>query len=227
MRYVFEFLEKTSSINFRHDAAFRSELFLLYCLHGGFENDMFLESGLSSGYSTEILLSLIDEPYSGVDSDDGCKASQIPNDNFTFVHGDGCERLEEVIELNLNKNISVFIDGPKNKEAISLKDKILSNYKNVPFVALHDTSPHFGFDKLENYDTLRVFESSENSEYNFKYYNLLNKLPEGQIDVFNFKNHEVGDSKPWHSQLHGTYAECYPTGPGISIYSNHEVSFEL
>ena len=196
---------------------------------------MFLESGLAQGYSTKILLSLIGEAYVGIDNVSDCGASKITDNNFTFVHGDSNVLLEEVASRNSHKKISVFIDGPKGEKAIALKDRILKNNKNVDFVGVHDTSSHFGFDNLNNHDALRVFESSQNSEYNFKYYNILNKSTSGKKDIFNFKNHGVGNGNSLAHLPFGTspvfnpktYAEHYPTGPGIAIYSNHEINFEL
>jgi len=218
-KYVPSFLEKTKGIHYAQQGAFKSELFLLYCLHKEFENDMFIESGLCNGFSTQILLSLIKDPYVGIDSDKrwrGREKSEIKTaKDFTFQHGNSIQHLPQTILRNPNKQISVFIDGPKNTAAMQLKDKILS-YTNVSFVAVHDT-----YDGLVNQNKLRIFESSSNKKYNAKYFELLNRAQGNEADIFSLVNSERASCRTV------SYAKCYPNGPGISIYSKHDVKFEL
>jgi len=180
---------------------------------------MFIESGLCNGFSTQILLSLIKDPYIGIDRDrfwKGRGKSEIKTaENFTFKHGNSVEHLPQIVKSHENQRISVFIDGPKNRAAIQLKDKILS-YGNVSFVAVHDT-----YDGLSGEKKSRIFESSNNKKYNTQYFKLLNSAQVSEADIFSLMNSARASCR------NKTYAECYPNGPGISIYSNHDVKFEL
>jgi len=209
------FLEETRGIPFEQMGIFKSEAFVLYCLHKEFKNNLFLESGLYEGFSTRLLLKLITDPYVGIDIDSPRSGiSQIENENFTFRQACSIKLLPQLINGHSNKNISVFIDGPKSYLANELKNDILKNFNNVPFVALHDT-----YDGLENMNELRVFESKSNSEFNAKYFKLLNRGQDGETDIFNLKNIIINPEE--------TYAQTYPSGPGISIYSKHNVKFKL
>jgi hypothetical protein len=221
-KYLSEFIERTKDIAFEQEGAFKSELFLLYSLHRGFESSLFVESGLQNGFSTRVLLSLINETYYGVDAQQHCRAADeigegktYPYPNFLFQCGNAFDHVEKFIKQAPDKNVSVFIDGPKGREAIRLKNQILNHNQNVAFVGLHDT-----YDGLQSEDHLRFFESSGNEEYNKKYYNLLNKSADGVMDVFGLINNASHCSgKP--------YSDCYPSGPGISLYSNRDVHIEL
>ena len=86
----------------------------------------------------------------------------------------------KIVKSHENQRISVFIDGPKNRAAIQLKDKILS-YGNVSFVAVHDT-----YDGLSGEKKSRIFESSSNKKYNTQYFKLLNSAQVSEADYFFF-----------------------------------------
>lgn len=215
-KYVYEFLKKTKGIPFVQMGAFKSELFLLYCLHKEFKNNLFLESGLHEGFSTRLLLKLITDPYIGIDRQNPpCSASQIKNKNFTFHQGCGIKLLPKIISFESDKSISVFIDGPKSQLAHRLKEDILKKFDHVPFVAIHDT-----YDGLEDANELRIFESKRNTKFNAKYFELLNRAQDGETDIFGLNNIIIKTEKK-------TYAKTYPSGPGISIYSKHDVKFKL
>jgi hypothetical protein len=208
--YITEFLDKTKTINYRQNGAFKSELFVIYCLHKYFGSQSFLESGLDSGMSTSTLLELIDCEYVGIDLVPNCGASKIEKPNFRFIHGDGYQYLINSVTNNKETKYSIFVDGPKGETAISLKNQLLLN-DNVMFVALHDT-----YDGLENEHTDRIFETRSNQLYSKKYFDVLNQRDSNDIvTIYNLEN--IGNFI--------SYYECYPTGPGVSIYSKNNVNF--
>lgn len=207
--YLEEFLEKCCNINYDHNGAFNSELFIIFALHRAFKSSLFIESGLDNGVSTNKLLEITDCDYIGIDVNRNCKASIIQKQNFNFICGDSNILLFEQVNNNMNRNISIFIDGPKSTNAIELKNKLLNN-ENVMFVALHDT-----YDGLENEHDNRIFETKNNVEYYEKYYDKLNKI-DGVVNIFNLF---VNSDK--------TYASIYPTGPGLSVYSKEKIKFKI
>ena len=214
-KHVSRFLEETRGIPFEHHGVYKSELFILYCLHKEFKDDLFLESGLYEGFSTRLLLRLITDPYIGIDIDiPSFHISQIKNKNFTFRQACGIKLLPQLISEHSDKSISILIDGPKSDLANRLKNDILKDFNNVSFVALHDT-----YDGLENANELRIFESKNNPEFNAKYFELLNRAQDGETDIFSLRNIIINPDL--------TYAQTYPSGPGISIYSKHNMEFKL
>lgn len=205
------FVEKLSNMNYLENSMFNSEIYLLYSIAKQMKLNMVIESGLDNGGSTEKLLNLIEFQYIGIDINPNCSfisSNRYKNySNFEFNNGNSIEILPTLVEKNKDKNILIIIDGPKSREAIELKNKLL-NYDHVKIIAVHDT-----YDGLENENIDRVFETINNTEYNNKYYKLLNNL--GNITVFNKKNNDSSR----------TYFEHYPTGPGISIYSKLNMQF--
>lgn len=212
-QYVNLFLKKTSHINYRENGAFKSELFLIYALHKFFNSNRFVESGLDYGMSTKTLLELIDCDYLGIDLNPNCVASKIDRNNFRFLNIDANIFLENEIKEKTENKYSIFLDGPKGKEAADLKEKLLT-YDNVMFVAIHDS-----YDGgLLNFTENRVFESMTNEVYNKKYFNLLNqRYVENVQTIFTLKN----------NNSENTYFDCYPSGPGISIYSKKIINFKI
>ena len=123
--YITEYIKKTRDIEYKHNGAFKSEIFILYALHKLFNCNLFIESGLDNGVSTETLLSLIDCEYLGIDLNENCFASKIDKLNFKFYSGDSTKIIQDHILNNQDSKISIFIDGPKNLQAIELKNKLL------------------------------------------------------------------------------------------------------
>lgn len=208
--YIDDFLLKTKTINYKENGAFKSELFVIHCLHKIFNSDIFLESGLDNGMSTSTLLELVDCKYIGIDVVSDCGASKIIKPNFEFINGDGYQYITDYVNNNKEFKYSIFIDGPKGGLSITMKNILLNN-DNVMFVALHDT-----YDGLENENDKRIFETKSNQPYNEKYFDILNQRnDDGVISIFNLKNSEKSIS----------YFDSYPTGPGLSVYSNKNINF--
>jgi hypothetical protein len=207
-KYLNEFTEKVSWMNYEDNGMFNSEIFLLYVLYKEINCNMVIESGIDNGVSTKRLLNLIEDDYVGIDINQNCNGSNLINKNFKFLYGDSNKLINEIIENN-NKNIFVIIDGPKGQIASRLKDELLENDK-IKIVAIHDT-----YDGLENENHLRVFESKNNERYNKKYFKLLNDNSE--ISIFNKLNYPVENNL--------TYSQTFPDGPGISVYSKLNFNF--
>jgi len=190
---------------------FNSEIFMLYVLYYELYCDLFIESGIDNGISTERFLKFVDVEYLGMDLNDGCYGRHVNKDNFTFTSLDSKEFIPKFIEHRKNRNIVIMIDGPKNKEAIDLKNKLLEN-TDVKIVAVHDT-----YDGLDYEDYLRIFETKNNKEYYEKYFDILNLHTRDDIKtIFNLRNY---DGK--------FYNQTYPCGPGVSIYSKLDINFIL
>lgn len=190
---------------------FNNEVFIVYALYKELQCDMFIESGISNGVSTERFLKFINDEYIGIDWDPNCYGAKVNLKNFYFTSADSRFLINKLINHRKNKNIFIMIDGPKGPDAIIMKNQFLEN-DNVKIVAIHDT-----YDGLENEDYLRIFETKNNFDYNKKYFDFLNLKNNNNIDtVYNFLN------------VNGQYfSETFPSGPGISIYSKMEINFKL
>lgn len=208
---VDEFLSKISHLDYRDNGMFNSEIYMIYTLYKELNCDLFIESGIDNGVSTEKFLHLINDEYIGIDINQHCYGSKVKMPNFNFICGNSINIIKNIVE-NKQNNIFIVIDGPKSKQAIQLKNELLENEK-VKIVAIHDT-----YDGLEDDHHLRVFETKNNFEFSKKYFDELNmKTIIDKTTIFNKKN----------NQLSKTYYECYPTGPGLSVYSKLDLNFIL
>lgn len=207
-KYLNEFIEKVSWMDYEDNGMFNSEIFLLYVLYKEMNCNMIIESGIDNGVSTKRLLNLIEDDYVGIDINQNSAGANFNNTNFKFLCGDSTTLINNIIDNN-NKNIFVIIDGPKGHIASNLKNKLLENDK-IKIVAIHDT-----YDGLEHDNHLRVFESKGNEGYNKKYFKLLND--NSKISIFNKINHPI--------EYNLTYAQIFPNGPGMSVYSKLNLNF--
>jgi hypothetical protein len=210
-KYIQEFVNGIKNFNYKDNGMFNNEIYIVYLLYKELNCDLFVESGIDNGVSTEKFLHLIDDEYIGIDINQHCYGSKVKKNNFQFICGNSMNILKNIVNEK-NKNIFAMIDGPKNHDAIKLKNELLDNDK-VKIVALHDT-----YDGLENEDYLRVFETKNNSEYSKKYFDILNFRDKNDIVTIYNKNIDA---------LGKTYYTIYPTGPGVSIYSKEKLNFIL
>lgn len=210
-KYVNDFYELIKDIPYNHSGMFNNEVFMIYTLYKELNCNMFIESGIDNGVSTQRFLKFVQDEYVGLDWNSKCYGSRVNQENFTFTCADSTTIIPKLIESRKEKNILVMIDGPKGMQAANLKNSLLE-YDNVKVVALHDT-----YDGLENENHLRIFETKNNQNYFEKYFNLLNLNGNNEINtIFNLKN------------TNGlTYHGTFPTGPGVSIYSKLNLNFIL
>lgn len=210
-KQVANFYELIKDLPYKHNGMFNSEIFIVYALYKELSCNMFIESGLDNGVSTERFLKFITDEYVGIDMVSNCYGNKINLSNFTFSCADSITVIPDIVKNKKTKNIFVMIDGPKGPDAVSLKNKLLE-YNNVPVVAIHDT-----YDRLEDEHHLRIFETKNNVEYYKKYFDYLNLKENKNIStIYNLIN---CDGLP--------YSGSFPAGPGISIYSKLDIKFTL
>lgn len=110
--------------------------------------DFIFESGTASGISTRLWAeifpdikivtvdNLLWEKKVGLDLSKDRELFKNYS-NIEFVVGDSRKIFEGILDKNIDKRIAVFLDGPKDKPAIRLAEKLLDR-KNVSFVAIDD-----------------------------------------------------------------------------------------
>lgn len=106
-----------------------------------FDVDMVLESGVYEGRSTEVwaryggpsrLVIAVDREIRP-----DARARLEPYPHLHLVEGDSNCKLSEIVAMNRDRCIGVFIDGPKGPAAIRLGRSLLET-PCVKFVGLHD-----------------------------------------------------------------------------------------
>lgn len=196
-KYLNEFVNTTNVIPYLDNGIFDSELFLIYSLYNELNCKLIIESGICYGYSTRILLSSLKTKHYGVELSNEfiCYGKSLEKEysNFTFYNGNSFDIIPKILEENKNQKVFINIDGPKNDDAVKLKN-ILLKYKNVGAVSIHD---------YEDKNTDFIFSTKNNTEFNKKYFDILNEKQKN-------KKHSV--------YTNNSYAEIYPTGPGLTVY---------
>jgi hypothetical protein len=111
------------------------------CAIGDMRNiDMFIESGIYNGRSTQIWAKYFDSiPVIAIDIVLREETIKRLNEykNIKLLEGDGVELVRKTINNNPSKRIGVFLDGPKSMAAIALARKIIK-HDAVKYVAMHD-----------------------------------------------------------------------------------------
>jgi len=109
-----------------------------------FEVDLFIESGIYEGKSTEIWGNyFLDKKTSVIAMDavirEGVRSKLSHLSGLEVMQGDGVIKLPQIVkaEISKDKRIGIFIDGPKGEVAVNLAKKLIVK-DNVKFVAVHD-----------------------------------------------------------------------------------------
>ena len=114
---------------------------LAFCaLADFFNSEMIIESGVCNAGSTTIWGKYFsDIPIVGIDIDITAQAAirTCIYPNVVLLEGDGRKIIPQMIGEFSDKNISVFIDGPKNDAAIKLAQRCFE-FDNVRMVGVHD-----------------------------------------------------------------------------------------
>jgi hypothetical protein len=208
-KHIDQFIEIIGDIDYDENGMFNSEIYMVYLLYKELNCNLFIESGIDYGVSTQRFLKLIHDEYIGIDINEYCTGRLFNKSNFQFICGNSLNIINNIVD-NKENDIFIMIDGPKGHDAIQMKNMLLDNNK-VKVVAIHDT-----YDGLENEDYLRVFETKNNFEYANKYFDVLNLRDKKDIvTIYNKYNNNLGE----------TYHSRYPTGPGVSIYSKINLNF--
>lgn len=193
-----QFFKKSKNIPYLDNGIFDSELFAMYSFFQKLQCDLFIESGICYGYSTNIMLQTLNAQHIGID----ISKEYLPYytkfttqfTNFQFIVGNSFDIIPNLIENNANKKIFISIDGPKEDKAIQLKN-ICIKYDNVLAVSVHDNV---------DTNTRNVFSTKNNESFNKKYFDILNTKQ---------KNKKHSDNK------NNSYVDVYPDGPGLVIYT--------
>lgn len=143
-----DFLELAKKVDYVRAGASYHESMLFIALCKKFDIDFIFESGTAAGISTrlwaeafpEIPVVTVDnlkwEKKVGLDySEHRAKFKDYPN--IEFIVGDSRQVFEGVVGREEAKSVAVFLDGPKDKPALRLAEKLLSDPK-VKFVAIDD-----------------------------------------------------------------------------------------
>ena len=119
-----------------------SEGLLVCAMADIFDVDLFIESGIYEGKSTEIWgrylagrgKSII---ATDVEIRDGVKKRLGYLADLSFYENDGAILLPNIVRMDINKDkrIGVFIDGPKGEVAVNLAIELIQ-YDNVKFVSI-------------------------------------------------------------------------------------------
>lgn len=137
---ISRFVEKVLPLPWLERSILLSEGFAV-CAVGDMRNiDMFIESGIYNGRSTQIWAKYFSEiPVIAIDLilKKETKARLKCHKNVKLLEGDGFELVKKVITNNSHKRIGVFLDGPKSVDAIRLAKRIIK-HTPVKYVAMHD-----------------------------------------------------------------------------------------
>jgi hypothetical protein len=113
----------------------------LFCSMCDFYNvDYILESGTYNGFSTEIFAKFFpNKQIITIDVNIRKEAKERLDkyDNVIAIKGDGRFSIKNLIQINSNWKIGIFIDGPKGVDAVNWANRFI-NYSNVKFVGVHD-----------------------------------------------------------------------------------------
>tara|TARA_Y100000592_G_C5377760_1_gene271843 strand:- start:120 stop:812 length:693 start_codon:yes stop_codon:yes gene_type:complete len=143
--YAKDFSEKTANIKYQKRGVMPFEMFTVYVFCKELNITTLLESGTARGYSIELLASAMPEIKMITVENFARKYNyEIPTkdrlshlSNIEFITGNGVVVLKELAQKLTEENVGVFVDGPKDGEAISLATE-LKGYKNIKFVSCHD-----------------------------------------------------------------------------------------
>jgi hypothetical protein len=214
-----EFCDKLSDIVWKRKGVFFTEALAFIAMCRLHKIDTIIESGVRNGDSTEMWLKYFGddiELYS-VDlmehKDDVSAAvnrlSQYKN--LTFKQGDGEKVVPGLVHTLKNRNIALFLDGPKEFGAMRITQRCFSVSEDVKFSSIHDmgngalmvsTKPS----TIQSINVMRgwynfVFDT-DNEEFRKKY---------------SFVDRELGgeNNPEWIE-----YKNKYPIGCGLAFIEN-------
>ena len=193
-----------SLMPYREKGIFPSEGYLLALLHTLTKGEFIIESGVKNGGSTEIWLRALRCPVYSIDH---APIKKYVLDRLQFIAGEffssftfiPADAFDAIIYLDdkktFNRSGTLFIDGPKNQEAIDLANHAVENCTETKFnlIAIHDYQDDLS--KIEGYH--RIVKSRD----------IYTKWDNKQID----------------SCVIPPYIGKYPHGPGIAIWIREDI----
>ena len=157
-----KFKRIVNEMDFRPCGVWYTDAFLFLSICDLLEVDMIIESGRAWGVSTELFAKYFDFEIHSIErepkrADHIAKPILEKYDNVKLYEHSLFEGGRDIIKNNYDKNIGVFIDGPKGKMAQDNAEEHL-NYSNVKVMGFHDRTDieecdfhTFTLDFLQNY----------------------------------------------------------------------------
>ena len=176
-----KFQRIVDEMDFRPCGIWYTDAFLFLSICDLLEVDMIIESGRAWGVSTELFAKYFDFEIHSVErvpdrADDIAKPILEKYDNVKLYENSIFNVGRDIIRNNYDKNIGIFIDGPKGKMAQDNAEEHL-DYSNVKVVGFHDREDveecdfhTFTLDFLPNYMYLnnKIFEKDPEHRDNGK-----------------------------------------------------------
>jgi len=209
---------------FQTSGIFYAEAYAFLCMCKLYNIDLIVESGMSRGNSTEIFLKnfkgniITCEHRHEAEHDEVVKRLST-YENFKGVYFEKSQTaLKKIIEENPNKNIALFIDGPKNLEAANLVRHYF-NYSNVAFAGIHDVAnpitkkrPDYGF--MSNFGHQHILSTDETHHRDL--YGYLDETISDSNGAWIYNDSGISQ----HSNDPYAILKRFPKGPGIGIAIN-------
>lgn len=146
-----KFEQITSNMNYQQCGVWFTEAFLFCSINDILKADLILESGTAWGQSTEIFANYFtDIPIITCDTGGSYHNWQETADrlskytNITCINGNSYHEFPKILDTHSKLKIAVFIDGPKNADAINLRNS-LRVFNNVITFSFHD----IGYDSIK------------------------------------------------------------------------------
>lgn len=143
---IIDLSRSVESTRYRSKGMFPSEALALSVLSQELKLDEIFESGMASGYSTEIMAKTLGIPIKSCDlAGYGAfrfwatrlRLSRYPN--VSVFRGNSKILLPKLIKTTLDQSrIGVVIDGPKDTAALDLVRELLGASDRIKLIAIHD-----------------------------------------------------------------------------------------
>lgn len=224
--YKDEFFQSMSKHKFQTAGIFYAEAHAFLSMCRLYNVDLIIESGMSKGNSTEIFLKNFKNSVITFEFDRKPHHDQVEKRLRTFknlkdIHYcDSNIKIESVIKENKDKNIAIFIDGPKDVSAVRLADKCFK-FKNVKLAGIHDivnpiTKTRSGYDFMKYFGDRHVLSTDEYEYYSI--YGYMDNIIEDEEGAWIYNAAGVSEL---NLDKHAI-KKRFPKGPGIGVAINHE-----
>jgi hypothetical protein len=210
---------------FQTAGIFYAEAYAFLCFCKLYDVDIIIESGMARGNSTELFLKLFcgdvyTFEHSKKDYHEDVESRLNKYKNLKgIIYEDSRLGIEKIVKANNDKKIAIFIDGPKDVEAVTLLKNCFKN-KNVIFGGIHDICNPVT-KMRENYDFMKYFEKNHilsTDEESFRsLYKYMDDIIEDENGAWVYNKKGVSE----HSLDKTAIRKRFPRGPGIGIAINN------
>jgi hypothetical protein len=180
------------SIPYQANGIYPSEAMLVIGAARWHKIDLFLESGIDNGHSTEYWASSFGFRVWSCDMrpvDRAVRDRLAKYANLAVCCMYGHPFLHELAAMTKSGSVGVFIDGPKYEEAAQLCQELLEQHPNIALVAIHDALERAPFECITFHKTFSI-----------DHYTCADRLLDAEAHAFNAK-----------CGVH------YPHGPGVLL----------